>query len=203
MKGLFLKDFYGTKPTLKVFSVVIVVAIALSFFMDISGYLLVYSSIFALMVVLQSMTEDEKSGWNKYAIGLPISRSSIAFSKYAISFFCIGISNLGILIGMLISPSMAQALPAEMILGSLTVSVLYVLIMIPLTFKYGVAKSRLLILFAVYVPIFIVYLVGEMGLDIEYIKLLETYIYMVPIMMIVLLVISFMVSMRICETKEF
>lgn len=203
MRGLLLKDFYGTKQMLKLFLGILVVAFALSFFMDVGMYLLMYTAIFGLMIPLQSMSEDEKSNWNKYAIALPFSRRAIVFSKYAISFICIGCSCLGLFIGMYLSPSLGESMTVDMILGSLAVSVIYILLMIPLILKYGTGKTRMLIMFAFYVPLIIVYLVGEMGLSVDYIDLLETYIYMVPILIVILFIISLMVSVRICATKEF
>lgn len=203
MRGLLLKDFYGTKQMLKLFLGILVVAFALSFFMDVGMYLLMYTAIFGLMIPLQSMSEDEKSNWNKYAIALPFSRRAIVFSKYAISFICIGCSCVGLFLGMYLSPSLGESMTVDMILGSLAVSVIYILLMIPLILKYGTGKTRMLIMFAFYVPLIIVYLVGEMGLSVDYIDLLETYIYMVPILIVILFIISLMVSVRICATKEF
>lgn len=203
MRGLLLKDFYGTKQMLKLFLGILVVAFALSFFMDVGMYLLMYTAIFGLMIPLQSMSEDEKSNWNKYAIALPFSRRAIVFSKYAISFICIGCSCVGLFLGMYLSPSLGESMTVDMILGSLAVSVIYILLMIPLILKYGTGKTRMLIMFAFYVPLIIVYLVGEMGLSVDYIDLLETYIYIVPILIVILFIISLMISVRICATKEF
>ncbi len=203
MGGLLLKDFYGTKSTLKLFFGILVVALALSFFMDVSGYLIMYAAILGIMIPLQSIAEDEKSNWNKYAIALPFSRSAIVFSKYAISFICIGASYAGLLLWMHLSPSLGESMTVDIILGALAVSILYVLLMIPLTFKYGTGKTRLLMMVAFYVPLIILYFVGEMGLSVDFIDLLETYIYMIPIIIFILFIVSLMVSVRICATKEF
>lgn len=203
MRGMILKDILISKRTLQLYFAILIAGIVISPFIDVGGYLMLYSVMIGVMVPLQTMTDDEKNRWNQYVIALPVARNKIAICKYILSFFCIGLSYLGLYMGCCLSETMKAGLPADMIIGSMGLAVLYTLIIIPLALKYGTVKSRILILVVFYIPMLLLFATTQLGIDIDYLGLLEQYIYVIPVIYIMLIIISMGISISICNRKDF
>lgn len=203
MRGMILKDIMISKRTLQFYFAILVVGIVISPFIDVGGYLMLYAALLGVMIPLQTMTDDEKNRWNQYVTALPVARNKIAICKYILAFFCIGLSYLGLYIGCFLSETMRLGLPIEMILGSMGFAVLYTIITIPLALKYGTVKSRILILVVFYIPMILLFATSQLGIDIDYLGLLERYVYMIPVIYVLLIATSMGISVRICNGKDF
>lgn len=203
MGGLILRDIIGCKRTLQLFFLILLGGVAISPFVDVGGYLMLYATMIGVMVPVQAMTDDEKNHWNQCVVALPFARNRIAICKYILSFVCIGLSYFGLSIGCLLSESMQAGLPDEMIWGCMGLSVLYTIIVIPLTFQFGTAKSRILILAVFYIPMLLIFVTTQLGVSIDYLGLLERYVSIIPMIYAILIAISIGISIYICNRKEF
>lgn len=81
MKGLIIKDFYLFVSTSK--SMLLLVAVfAIIFAFYPNDFFIIYIVICIGSIVQSLYSYDEKSGWDKYALTLPYSRTQLVSSKY-------------------------------------------------------------------------------------------------------------------------
>lgn len=151
MKGLLIKDFELTKNQGKT---LLILAVVIALFFEVSGwspdfasgYITIIFSLFAATTV----SYDEYENGFPFLLSLPVSRKQYVDAKYVFSGILIvaawaigtvfGIVLRGIRGGMALAPDKLAAS-----LGYLTVSVVFVAVMLPLRLKYEGDKSRLVL----------------------------------------------------------
>ena len=206
MKGILYKDFL----VLKKLGVIIL------------GCLLLYgiialfggndSSIFSFAVVflgtmlpVTALAYDEQAKWDKYALSMPVSRTEMVVSKYLlclIVFAIAGILNLSV--EMIQKKGIIDTDAVLVSLAVLSLGILYVSVMLPLLYRFGVEKGRLMILLVVFVPVGIFMLLDWAGMsmpksDTEMTALLK----ILPVVALAALILSVLVSVAIYQKKEF
>lgn len=217
MKGLIIKDLINMKKNFKFMSIFVLIYAFMSFTMESSSY---FSSMFTLifaMLTLSSYSLDEMAKWDAYALTMPISKENVVQGKYL---FMLILSITGLVINTSIVILMNIIIKAEKItsgigggaLGAALV-ILFYSISIPFITKFGVEKSRFIII-AIYMLPFLAgfgvfrllkerypeppeALVRMAGFVMENIYLI------IPILILVALLISYLISIRIYQKKEF
>ena len=158
MKSLLLKDLYNISHNARS---MLVVLIFLAFaIVPTSGpipYMVMCAALCSMMIVT-TFTFDDACGWTSYALVLPVSRSRLVLAKYAaLAVFC----TVGILFGLAASSLGAYMTsdgipaPLEMLVGMLTgwaVSFGMGSTAIPLVYRFGTEKARILIIAAFLIP---------------------------------------------------
>ena len=161
MKALLLKDLYNIGHNARSMLVVLLfLAIAIVPTSGPVAYMVMCGVLCAMMIVT-TFTFDEASGWTAYALILPVRRSRLVLAKYAaLAVFC----TVGILFGLAAGslgdyltsdgPAMAAAplvAPARALVGW---AVAFAMggTAIPLVFRFGAEKARILIVAAFVVP---------------------------------------------------
>lgn len=97
MKGLLLKDFYLTQSVLCInLAIFIVIGVALSFFTS-TWVLTVLAAIMLGTVSVSTINMDKASGWRKFSGVIPVSKKSIADSKYVLYIL---LSGAGCILGV-------------------------------------------------------------------------------------------------------
>lgn len=145
MKGLLLKDFFVFKKNCTLYLLAIIGFIVASAFIDGSFYIL-YPCIFAGMIPVTLMAYDEQSKWNQYCGTLPCSKTMIVSEKYLIGLFT-QIATL-LLSGVVQSTRLisgdigADAYLFQMITALFTSLVLPSFVL-PVMFRLGVEKGRI------------------------------------------------------------
>lgn len=144
MKGLLYKDWAliagGYKSNflfLLLFYTLFTVLCRISF--------LAYAMVFVLgMYASSTITMDESSHWDAYAHTLPVTPGQLVGAKYLLTLILTAVSvPLGFVMTLLI-PDSRPAL-AENLVGlfsSLGVTLLYLSLVIPLSYRFGAAKAR-------------------------------------------------------------
>lgn len=201
MKGILIKDGIVLKSQAKsfifVYAVWGVMAVMYKNFYFLSGFICILS----LMVPLNTIAYDEKAGWDKYALTMPVSRKNMVIGKYAV----------GIISGaMAMLLSVAAALfVGEKILEVLiscaavfAVSVMMISVVLPIIFKFGVEKGRLVfmgvsVLFALIVVL--ISMGNEPALSEGFLKAAA---YSMPFVAIAMLAASVALSVYIYKAKE-
>lgn len=209
MKGLIVKDLLLIKENWKqllVFALIFIV-IGLE-----GNQILTFVPVFlSLMVLLSTFSYDDYNKWNSYAVTLPNGRKNIVRAKYVAS---IGLSVLAILftyLMIMISGIMNHQLNLEetavTLLGCWSAVVLLQSFMYPLIFKVGLEKGRIfLFIFFIGVSALLglVFQNIKISLPAEVISFLEHYLVIIlPLVMIILLSISYKISEKIVQKKEF
>ncbi len=217
MKGLILKDLINMKKNFRFMSAFALIYVIMAFSMESPGY---FSSMFTLvfaMLTLSSYSLDEQAKWDGYALTMPISRDNVVQGKYL---FMLVLNLLGLAMNTVVIVLMNVIMKADTIFSGIgggvigaAFVILFYSISIPMITKYGVEKSRF-ILIAIYMIPFITWLGIFKVLRERYpeppealvrmaASLME-YIYLIaPILILVFLLLSYRITIGIYRKKEF
>ena len=214
MKGLILKDLLNLKKAIKT---MLIVGIAYSiFFSTVQPTFL--TGILTLLFSMQSLSSfsyDEYAKWDSYALTFPISRKDLILSKYILfMIFPIIGSVLSIILSTIIG-LFKQTLMVEEIFASamgflFSMEILF-LIILPLIFKFGIERGRIMITVVSFSIFGILFLVIKLiqALNLPFLSLEQIYaltpiIPWIALVMVALIAyLSYQVSLRIVEKKEY
>ena len=159
MKSLVLKDLFNIAHNAK--SMAIILLLFAAIFIPSSGaegYLFI-SAILCSMMIVTTFAFDDACKWPRYALTMPLSKRALVRGKFAVlAIFCTVGTVLGLLLGavggLLARKVSLEALPSlcflalpawgfAMLLGSLS---------IPLVFRFGSERGRILLILSFIVP---------------------------------------------------
>ena len=162
-------------------------------------------SLVLTMMTMTTMSYDDLAKWDKYALTMPVSRKSIVLSKYILSIF---LALTGIIISTVIAFVLMNLKNYEtsnlMIIAYsiFLISLVFSSIILPLIFKFGVEKSRLMMMAAIGIPIAITYLLYRMGIELPDEEMLLNLLKFSPVITIIVVFISFCISYSIYKKKD-
>ena len=141
MKGLLIKDFLVLTKQMKLFLIIIP-------FIAITGGTSIASIgiLLGAMLPMTAMAYDEQSKWNNLAIMMPYSRKDIILSKYVLGYLGMGCTFILFLLAQIIINTIHPINIDEiiyMILFTIISGLLFISINIPIAFKYGTQKGRI------------------------------------------------------------
>ena len=148
MKALLMKDFYTLWRQLRVYLLVMLV---ISVFNGSFGNILI--TICAALLPYTAMAYDERSKWDQMAAMMPYSTRDIVISKYVMGWLCTAAAALfamavQLLQTVLDSPLAAFA-PVDNLMGCCA-SLCVLAITLPLMFRFGVEKGRLMMFLIIF-----------------------------------------------------
>lgn len=206
MKGLIIKDFFVLKKQAKVLLALLVFylvyAVAIK---DIS--MLAMITLLCVMLPITTMAYDEKNKWDKFVLSMPIPRNTLVLSKYL---FGIMLDLAGIIIVALISMLMiyfsnetkiTEVLVMSVVFGA--VGLAFLAIMLPILFKFGVEKGRILMMLVIFAPIILGMVFPKLGIAPPSEQTLKLLAYSAPALIMLVLLISIKISIAIYNKKEF
>ena len=157
MKGLITKDLLGLRQVALTMGLLMVFYIFLGFMnMKDSGGMM-YFSIMALviniMVPLSCAGYDEQCGWDQFGASLPVSKNQIVLCRYIVCLIVIGFSTAVMLVGNLIFAVLGGSPSGVMgYLFPIIASMIYIAVMNPIIYKFGVQKSRIIVMAVFLIP---------------------------------------------------
>lgn len=207
MKGLLFKDLFTLRKQGKVYLLLVVFYVFYSMLMKNVSMLSAMLTILCAIAPITTLAYDENCKWDRYALSMPISRKMIVLSKYV----------FGLLLLLI---SMAIVTPLSMVVVSYTremkmmptfmitlvvngIAVLFLSVLLPLLFKFGVEKGRLFMFMIFFIPMAIAYLYNKMNLSLPSKETLKILGYLSPVFLVIILLISITISIKIYEKKEF
>ncbi|MEZ3514038.1 MAG: ABC-2 transporter permease [Lachnospiraceae bacterium] len=162
MRSLILKDLYNighnAKSMLFMLGVLAVVLIPTS---GASAYIIV-SAILCSMMIVTTFTFDDNSSWLRYAMIMPVSKKDIVVGKYImLVIFCVIGSLFGLVVSLIAGLAMRKitfnlAGIVELLLLTLVALVISLIsgsMSIPLVFKFGAERARVLLVISILVPL--------------------------------------------------
>lgn len=153
MKGLLLKDAYMTCKYCRSYLLVIAVFLFVGPFCGDNLFPLIYPCIMVSMLPVNLMTYDANSKWEQYAGTLPCSRAQLVSAKYLMGLFAsCGVLVLNCLVQALLMVGSGGFRGREfgvMAAMMLISSCLAPAITLPLVFRFGTEKGRILYLVVV------------------------------------------------------
>lgn len=207
MIGLMLKDLIAVKKQGRILILLALFYIVYAFAMKNISMFGMMITLVCTMMSITTLSYDEFYKWDKYALSMPISRKTIVLSKYALA----GISDLAgmsvifpvsILIGLLNN----EVNVYEIFLMTLSfgaIAITFISIVLPIFFKFGTEKGRLLMMVIILLPTILAVVVGKMGIQPPSKLTLDRILYAVPIVVAIIVVLSMQISLLIYNKKEF
>ena len=149
MSALLLKDYYVIFRQMRIFLLLILV------FSCIPGtFYSTFAVVYASMLPYTALAYDERSKWDQMAAMMPYSARDVVLSKYVFGWISVAIAAVGtfvlqtILSFVWLSDVTGPSIPV--ILLSVCVAVCILDITLPLMFRFGVEKGRLLMFFIIF-----------------------------------------------------
>ena len=161
MKSLILKDLYNIEHNLGyMFFIMIIFAFIFIPTSGIEGYIFVCAVLCSTMIVT-TFSFDDMSKWTRYAMVTPVSRKELVFSKFVVLAIFSAIGSLfgltaGTIGGAVMKKITFDFADVEKILvitlSAWALAVFLGGISIPLVFKFGAEKGRILLLASFAIP---------------------------------------------------
>jgi ABC-2 type transport system permease protein len=159
MKSLVLKDLYNIGHNAKsMLFILLVLAFIMIPFVGVYAYIIM-SGILCSMMVTTTFSFDDNSKWMKYAMVTPITRKDMVTSKFVVLLIFSAIGAVtGLIIGsiggvILHKVSFGDILTLLLVgVTSLAIAVIIGSMSIPLLFKFGAEKARMLTFVSCIVP---------------------------------------------------
>lgn len=210
MLGLIKKDFLLIKANSKQMVIIFIVYLMLAFQGTFDATFIV--PLIGIMLFISTFSYDDFNNWNSYAVTLPDGRRNVVRAKYIASIILtviLGAVALAISAG--ISYTKTNNINVDEIMSSLMEtmlsSVIIISLLYPIVFKFGATNGRI-ILFAVVFGIAGIGALIAQFVDttpiINMINRLDSYsLIAIPIISAILLGISYLISNKIYQNKEF
>ena len=210
MKGLLLKDLFVVSEFVRVLTLMVIVFIVSM--MAIDGFSVIGAMISLLVVslVISSFSYDDLAQWDSFAATLPVSRRKLVASKYL---FLLLLGVLAVVFNGLVSVLFAALQPgvslAEQFVTGILISMAACIIdfvLIPLIYKYGAEKSRMMMMMVIVIIFGITYggaaLLNLLNIGTDWITL-PILIGGIAAAFLASLLISWICSVKIVEKKEY
>ncbi len=161
MKSLVLKDLFNIGHNAKsMLFILVVFAVALIPFSGVEGYIFVCAILCSMMIVT-TFSFDDSSKWTRYAMIMPVSKKELVAGKFMVlAIFCAIGSLFGLIIGF-IGGLITHKIVLDIVgigellfltLGAWVISLIFGSMSIPLVFKFGAEKGRVLLLVSFLIP---------------------------------------------------
>ncbi|MCI9443046.1 MAG: ABC-2 transporter permease [Ruminococcus sp.] len=170
MKSLILKDLYNIGHNAKsMLLILLVFAVGLIMSSGVESYI-ISAGVLCSMMIVTTFTFDDNCKWSKYALIMPVCKKDIVKAKFIVLvIFCtvgvcvgtiFGVSG-GLVMRKLVMSMESIVTMLFMAFVGLIVSVIFGSMSIPLVYKFGAEKGRMLLLVSFAVPLAICFIVYE------------------------------------------
>ena len=215
MTGLMVKDFLVMRKSIKTY----ILFLAFYFVMAALGifpisFITAMVQIIIMMLPLSAFSYDELSKWDRYAFSLPLGRRAVAGARYlfalSLALFAalFGLVSCLVLSGFFHDPNLVENCLTVMV--SLGLGLLYCDILLPLTYKLGPERARPYFYLVIFLPIILLFGAYKLGMLNNLSFLLELpdavvipFLLLLPLLPLLGMGVSYLISCRILEHKEF
>ncbi|AXU72034.1 TPA: ABC-2 transporter permease [Clostridioides difficile] len=211
MKGLILKDLLNLKGNIKFILLFIIMFGFMSSLGDgnVNNFIGVIIVLCTTMIV-STFSYDDLNKWDSYVLTMPISRNDIVLSKYLTMLI---FSFIGVLVSLIVSVTIGYfkntlILNETLLINALilSISVCFGSLILPLIYKFGTERARLLMILCFLVPTLALLvfksILENISSPISIEVILNTLVYSLPFVAILLFVISYFISSKIYSKKE-
>ncbi|PBG11117.1 ABC transporter permease [Clostridioides difficile] len=211
MKGLILKDLLNLKANVKFILLFIIMFGFMSSLGDgnVNNFIGVIIVLCTTMIV-STFSYDDLNKWDSYVLTMPINRNDIVLSKYLTMLI---FSFIGVLVSLIVSVTIGYfkntlILNETLLINALilSISVCFGSLILPLIYKFGTERARLLMILCFLVPTLALLvfksILENISSPISIEIILNTLVYSLPFVAILLFVISYFISSKIYSKKE-
>lgn len=150
MKGLLLKDWYQVRTSMKTLYLAVAIVLVIWMFSSSSSYVfpVSYTAIFLGILPVNLLTYDQSSGWVEYGWTLPVSKKTLVAEKYLVGLLCAAAAVVigGLFVAVLVLGKGGAVDEAALFLMAGSVSTILLIngIALPLLYRFGAEKARLI-----------------------------------------------------------
>ena len=216
MKAMLIKDLKLMKNLKHFFLLILVIGVACSVVYNNPSFVIAYMTVIFSSMAVSTISYDNYENGAAFFFTLPVSRKGYVREKYVLSMILVVVSLIAASLLSVVT-GIVRKTPVNMdflatILVTFLFAVLAVAYMMPIHLKYRADKSKLVIMLGIGIFIFIAFFVVRfltLWVDIEEYSdyMIRNKLPMVIVGMFVLaavfLTISYNISIRIMEKKEF
>lgn len=215
MTGLIVKDFLVMRKSIKAYILFLLfyfIMAALGLFSIV--FITAMIQVLLMMLPLSAFSYDELSKWDRYAFSLPLGRRAVAGARYLFALILTLFAALfGLVSCLILSLAFHDSKLVEncmTVMVSLGMGLLYCDILLPLTYKLGPERARPYFYLVIFLPIILLFGAYKIGL-LDGLSFLEqipesTAIaasLLLPLLPLLGMGVSYLISCRILEQKEF
>lgn len=210
MLGLIKKDFLLIKSNSKSMIIVFIIYLMLALQGTMDVFFIV--PLIGITLFISTFSYDEFNNWNSYVVTLPDGRKNVVRAKYMASIILtiiLGIVSLTISVGINYIKSNNLNLDAiiSSLIGAVFSSIFIISLFYPIVFKFGATNARIILfamVFGIAAIIGVISRLVDMTSVINMINGLDNYLFVIiPIISVIILGISYLISNKIYQHKEF
>ncbi len=208
MKSLLLKDFINLRSYMKTLAIMTLFYGLLAFSFDEASFLSGILIITFMMIPISSFSYDQHSKWDVYAQSLPITRNDIVFSKYVLSLIALFIGFvvscvLGVIVELLKGQTIDWLTVFITNAAIVVVGLFFLSVLLPLVYKFGVEKSRIMLLLIFALPTIAILILSKLGITMPPNFNYELLFTIVIIVILISFALSYFISLKIYKAMEF
>ncbi|MEG2192084.1 MAG: ABC-2 transporter permease [Oscillospiraceae bacterium] len=197
MKGLILKDLYVLSKTFKVYGILVLFYGMFGLTTGQPNFMMGMVCVLLAMLPITSLAYDERAKWDKYALTMPINKNDIVLSKYALGLL---LSLIGAVISLVASVVIGD-MGAETLFTAfacMAIGILYQAIILPIMFKIGTEKGRIVMMAAILVPVVGVLLAVKIGIINQGTgEFLQAYLDILPFVAVAMIILIYVGSVML------
>ena len=156
MKALLIKDFLNIKAQGKAILLVLAVWFIISVINGSGSFFAALSVVYAILLPLTSVTADDKCGFERYAMTMPVKRSQLVTVKYLLLCLIVPLAIAAIMaVGAVFHTSLIESVIIALACGAISLFSMSFSLMC--CFWLGTEKARILTVVSYMLPMFLVY----------------------------------------------
>ena len=206
MKGLILKDLLNLKSTFKMLGAMIVF-FAVAFLREGNSFVFGIIILMFAMMVVTTISYDDLAKWDAYALTMPVTRAEMVLSKYLVMAL---LNTLGAVLSLIVGVAGSIIMRKSFDLEILTIIGLIYLIafifgsvIIPLIYKFGTEKARLMLFLCALLPTALILLVEQLNVPLPTTGNPWIYLILLVACSVIGVILSYLISLKIYTKKEF
>lgn len=165
MTGLLRKDFLEIRTSLRIYLILAVIYTLFAFgTKEIIG-MAAFVQFFFSTVTLNCFTYDEAVGWNRFCSATPMARRTTVSARYIfallVTLSAFGLGLLMLVISTVVHGSKGTLEQLAILVLCLAVSIIMQSITLPICYRYGVERSRIILMIVILLPFLLVWAVSN------------------------------------------
>ena len=211
MTGLVLKDILVLRTTLKTYLLFLLFYFIMALLDLFSiAFITAFVQVIVMILPMSSFAYDEQAKWDRYAMTLPLGRRAVVRAKYIfVVLMLLAAAAFALLSCVALSITATEPVEENLAagVGALSVGLLAVELTLPLNYKLGPERARPFLYAIIFIPVILFVLAARAGwldgLDQLSPTMVLPLLCLIPLILLLGLPVSYLISCRVVEQKEF
>ncbi len=214
MTGLIVKDFLILRKTFKSYLLIMVLYAALSALgMFNVSFVAAFISVVVMLLPISAFAYDEQAGWDRCAMSLSLGRRRVVTARSLFILLtalvsCAGGAAISVILSIAKAEDVIELLAT--ILTTVGLGLVVSAILLPLCYKLGAERARPYLYLVIFLPLAAIFLAYRMGVHVDASALDRMspgaqigFFALIPLGGLALIAVSWLISCRVVEKKEF